>query len=181
MGASEVIPGCSDKRRTDVRRALHNWHMNDAATTALLSIAGETLDGYVAALGTLDDETVNISPVPGTVNTAFALVKHVHGMSRHWGGSVISGLAFPRDRDAEFLAAGTVDEALRLVGEIRAELPTWADNAARHGVLDPTAKGTSRTDVADSGPEWILAHMVRELSQHLGHLEVCRDVVTVRS
>lgn len=152
--------------------------MSDEATTAQLSIANEVLDGFIAALRTLDDETVNLSPVAGTVNTAFALVKHVHGMSRFWGGSVISGLTFPRDRESEFRAAGTVDEALRLVDEIRAEFPTWAENAARHGVLDPNAKGTSRTDVADAGPEWILAHMVRELAQHLGHLEVCRDVVS---
>ncbi|HJE91074.1 MAG TPA: DinB family protein [Dietzia timorensis] len=151
--------------------------MRDEATSALLSIANEVLDGYVAALGTLDDETANLSPAPGTVNTAFALVKHVHGMSRFWGGSVISGLAFPRDREAEFQAEGTIDDALNLVDEIRSELPAWADNAARHGVLDPSARGTSRTDVADVGPEWILAHMVRELSQHLGHLEVCRDMV----
>lgn len=154
--------------------------MRDEATSALLSIADEVLDGYVVALGTLDDDTVNHSPAPGTVNTAFALVKHVHGMTRYWGGSVISGLAFPRDREAEFRATGTIDDALHLVDEIRAELPTWADNAAQHGVLDPSAKGTSRTDVADAGPEWILAHMVRELSQHLGHLEVCRDIVVAK-
>ena len=156
---------------------MHNRLMSDEATTALLSIANEVLDGYVSALRSLDDDTVNRSPVPGIVNSAFALVKHIHGMSRFWGGSVISGLDFPRDRAAEFRAEGAVDEAVQLVGEIRAELPMWADNAARHGVLDPSAKGTSRTDVADVGPEWILAHMVRELAQHLGQLEVCRDVV----
>lgn len=151
--------------------------MHANATTAQLSIADELLDGYADALHTLDDDSVNRSPVPGTVNTAFALVKHVHGMSRFWGGSVISGLSFPRDRAAEFRASGTVAEALSLVEDVRSELPTWADNAMRHGVLDSSAKGTSRTDVADAGPEWILAHIIRELSQHLGHLEVCRDIV----
>lgn len=151
--------------------------MQRESITAFLSVTGEILDGYDAALDTLDDDDVNASPVPGTINSAFALVTHAHGMSRFWGGSVISGVSFSRDREAEFHASGTADQARSLVAEIRTELPGWADYAARHGVANPEAKGTSRNDVSEVSAEWILEHIVRELAQHLGHLEVCRDVL----
>jgi hypothetical protein len=163
-----------------------HWSNMDTPTTgpaqravvdAFLDVAAEILDGYGAALATFDDDTVNATPVPGTVNSAFALVAHVHGMAVFWGGSFIAGEDRERDRAAEFRATGTVQEAGALVAEIRDRLPEWAAVAMTEGVRNRSAKGTSRPDAAFVTPEWVLNHMLREMAQHLGHLEVCRDVV----
>ncbi|AHW63640.1 Hypothetical protein CGLY_05960 [Corynebacterium glyciniphilum AJ 3170] len=146
---------------------------------AFVSVTTEILAGYDAALDTLDDDTVNRSPRPGTVNTAFGLVTHVHGMAHYWGGAFIGGEDIPRDRDAEFRASGTVADARRLVDEVRGRLPDWARIALTEGIRNREATGTSRRDIAEVTPEWVLEHILHELAQHLGHLEVCRDVVGV--
>lgn len=145
---------------------------------SFVAVMTEILAGYVAALETLDDRTVNRSPVPGTVNTAFALVTHVHGMAHYWGGAFVAGEDIPRNRDAEFRASGTVAEAHVLIEEVRGRLPAWARVALTEGIRNPEATGTSRRDVSEVTPEWVLEHILHELAQHLGHLEVCRDVVT---
>ncbi|MEJ6549688.1 DUF664 domain-containing protein [Corynebacterium sp. USCH3] len=146
---------------------------------AFVSVTAEILAGYDAALDTLDDDTVNRSPLPGTVNTAFGLVTHVHGMAHYWGGAFIGGEDIARDRDAEFRASGTVADARRLVDEVRGRLPDWARIALTEGIRNREATGTSRRDTAEVTPEWVLEHILHELAQHLGHLEVCRDVVGV--
>lgn len=144
---------------------------------AVVSVAAEILDGYDRALDTLDDVSVNHSPRPGTVNSAFALVTHVHGMAHFWGGAFIGGEDIPRDREAEFHATGSVAEAHRLIGEVRDRLPGWVGVALTEGIRNREATGTSLRDISEVTPDWVLEHILHELAQHLGHLEVCRDVV----
>ena len=157
--------------------------MTDAATPAeidaraYLDVAAEVFDGIASVLASLDDASINRTPVPGTVNTVFALVTHVHGVACYWGGSVIAGERNPRDRAAEFRATGTVAEAVALLADLRTRLPGWVRAAASGGVRDPHAPGTSRTDAADVSAAWILQHILHECAQHLGHMEICRDLV----
>ena len=149
-----------------------------ALLDAFLGVAAELLDGVDEALDTLDDWTVNATPVPGTVNSPFALVAHIHGMAQFWGGAFTAGEAHPpRDREAEFEATGTVGEAHRLADDLRVRLPGWATVAVTDGIRNRGAKGTSRKDAAFVTPEWVLDHILREMAQHLGHLEVCRDIL----
>jgi hypothetical protein len=63
------------------------------------------------------------------------------------------------------------------VEELRDRLPGWATVAMADGIRNRAAKGTSRKDAAFVTPEWVLDHMLREMAQHLGHLEVCRDIL----
>ncbi|KXP09430.1 hypothetical protein AXK57_11100 [Tsukamurella pulmonis] len=147
---------------------------------AFLDVAAETLDTVERVLGDLDDETVNgAPPVPG-VNSVFALITHVGGALGYWGGSLMAGEDIPRDRAAEFHARGTVDEARAIVARLRTDLPRWAAVAAT-GIRNPTATGTTRRNAAEATPEWVLTHMLRELTQHTGHMEICRDVVARRA
>ncbi|WP_333618298.1 mycothiol transferase [Dietzia sp.] len=147
---------------------------------AFLAVAGEILDGYAAALGTLDDERVNASPVPGVVNSAFALVIHVDGMAKFWLGSFVAGEDIDRDRDSEFRATGTVAEARALLDALRPRLAEWVRIALAEGIRNRAARGTSVRDFANASPEWVLDHVLHEFAQHLGHLEVCRDVLGAR-
>lgn len=144
---------------------------------AYLAVAGEVFDGIDAVLATLDDQTVNRTPLPRTVNPVFTLVRHLHGMASFWGGSIIAGEKNPRDRAAEFRAHGTVAEAAALLADLRTRLPGWVDVAAAEGIRDPHAVGTSRADSAEVSAAWVLQHILQECAQHLGHMEICRDLV----
>lgn len=141
---------------------------------AFLAVAAETLDTVESVLDDLDDRTVNLATPQG--NSVFALVTHVGGALGYWGGSLLAGEDIPRDRSSEFVSTGTVDEARAIVRGLRADLPRWAAVAAT-GIRNPAATGTTRRDAATATPEWVLTHMLRELTQHTGHMQICRDVV----
>ncbi|WP_019202972.1 DinB family protein [Tsukamurella sp. 1534] len=153
---------------------------SEGQIAAFLSVAAETLDTVDRVLGDCDDTTVNaVPPVPG-VNSVFALVTHVAGALGYWGGSLLAGEDIPRDRASEFHATGTVDEAHAIVARLRVDLPRW-DPVAANGIRNPEATGTTRRNAATATPEWVLTHMLRELTQHTGHMEICRDVVARRA
>jgi hypothetical protein len=156
---------------TDPVAADNNW------AAAVLAISGESLDDMARILADLGDELSNTRPdLPGA-NSPYAIVFHCVGMLEHWAGSVIAGLAIPRDRDAEFTASGAVDDLLRRVADVRDRLPDWVDVAVREGIRDRTVTGSTRSDAATATPEWVLLHIVRELAQHLGQLELTRDLL----
>ena len=82
--------------------------------------------------------------MPGS-NSAFALVAHITGMAARWGRTVNRGIRVPRDRDAEFTATGTVEEALALVEQTRAGLHEDARAASpRELPADPARERTAR-------------------------------------
>ena len=106
--------------------------MGRACTERLLSVitrdsylafCDDALDAYAVIARQLGDSRVNAVAlgVPGS-NSAFALVAHVVGVMGRWGRTVNRGIVVPRDRDAEFTATGTVEEALALLESGRARL-----------------------------------------------------------
>ncbi|MGY3556054.1 DinB family protein [Williamsia sp. R60] len=144
---------------------------------ATLTITGESLSSMTEILKGLGDELANTRPdLPGA-NSPYAIVFHCVGVIEHWAGSVIAGLKIPRDRAAEFTATGRVDDLITRVDDVRARLPEWVDVALREGIRDRTVTGSTRPEVATATPEWVLTHVVRELAQHLGQLELTRDVL----
>ena len=144
---------------------------------ATLAITGESLSSMTEILKGLGDELSNTRPdLPGA-NSPYAIVFHCVGVIEHWAGSVIAGLEIPRDRAAEFTATGRVDELITRVDDVRARLPEWVDVALREGIRDRTVVGSTRPEAATATPEWVLTHVVRELAQHLGQLELTRDVL----
>ncbi|GAB20738.1 hypothetical protein GOEFS_128_00060 [Gordonia effusa NBRC 100432] len=150
---------------------------DDALFSAYDLIIDETFDCIAGVLDRCDDVTVNATPhVPG-VNSVFALVAHIDGMIGYWFGSFVAGETIPRDRDAEFRARGTVDQARELLARARSRVPTGVAIARTEGVRNPSAAGTTRPDAAESTPEFVLLHVLRELTQHTGHLQICADVV----
>ena len=144
---------------------------------ATLTITGESLSSMTEILKGLGDELANTRPdLPGA-NSPYAVVFHCVGVIEHWAGSVIAGLKIPRDRATEFTATGRVDDLITRVDDVRARLPEWVDIALREGIRDRTVTGSTRPEAATATAEWVLTHVVRELAQHLGQLELTRDVL----
>ncbi|MFC7486755.1 DUF664 domain-containing protein [Knoellia sp. CPCC 206453] len=152
-------------------------------TDEYLTLCDRSLDGYAACVRELGDAHVNssLTGVEGS-NSAFALVAHVVGVMGRWGRTVNRGIVVPRDRDAEFTATGTVEEALELLelGRARLHEDAHAADLGAAPVNPPT--GRDRGSHALRGPAYptqgaVLLHVHEELAQHLGHLEVTRDVL----
>jgi hypothetical protein len=144
---------------------------------ATLAITGSSLSSMTDIVRGLGDELANTRPdLPGA-NSPYAIVFHCVAVIEYWAGSAIAGLKIPRDRAAEFTATGRVDDLITRVDDVRARLPEWVDVAVREGIRDRTVMGSTRPEVATATAEWVLAHLVRELAQHLGQLELTRDVL----
>jgi hypothetical protein len=151
---------------------------SDAVLDAFLVVSEELFDTLDGVLTDCGDEYVNAVPegVPG-INSVYALTIHIAGAIGFWGGSFVSGEDIPRDRDAEFRATGTVEQAKAVLARTRAQLPGWALTARTEGIRNRSARGTTRGDLSTVTPEFVLTHILRELAQHVGHAQICRDVV----
>jgi hypothetical protein len=149
-------------------------------TDDVLWYAGLALDRMVGILRDLGDELANEAPdLPGA-NSPFAIVTHCLGVLEWWGGAMVAGRPVERDREAEFVATGRVDELVERVEAARRQL---ADDVAGVVVGDPphlrpTARHADRPDGRTKGG--VLLHVLEELFQHLGQLELTRDVLLAR-
>lgn len=149
-----------------------------------VTFCDRALDGYAAIVGELGESHLNasLSSVAGLEsagsNSAFALVAHAMGVMGRWGRTVNRGIVVPRDRDAEFTANGTVDEALALLDMGRARL--HEDARAADPGAPPVNPPADRDGPAYATQGAVLQHIYEELAQHLGQLEVTRDVLLTR-
>ena len=137
----------------------------------------EALDGMVAIVTELGDDLANRRlDLPGA-NSAYAVLTHCFGVIEYWVGHVVAGRRIERDRDAEFLASGSVADLVERVSRTRRQL------AADLAQLDPSAPPRGTTDPDDAGLPFVTTqggavfHVYEELAQHRGQMEVCRDVL----
>ena len=133
---------------------------------------GPMLD-IVADLG---DELANTAlSLPGA-NTPYQLVFHCCGMLEWWTREAILGEPVGRDRAAEFVSKGTVEQLRERVEEVVFGLER---DLARMD-LDAPLRGPyadyGGTPIAESA-RGALLHVLEELAQHHGHLEITRDVL----
>jgi bifunctional pyridoxal-dependent enzyme with beta-cystathionase and maltose regulon repressor activities len=143
----------------------HHWFL-ERAITGMLAVAEE-----------LGDDQVNARPELPGANSAFGLVTHCLGVVEYWVGHVVAGRPSDRDRAAEFTATGAVVDLRAAVERGLAQLRT--DLAA----FDPAAPPRAEPDSAFLGPDrtltqhGVLLHVLEELAQHHGQLEVLRDAL----
>ena len=144
------------------------------------SVAGRYVaDAFDQMLGVaerLGDDLIDVRPHGNSTNSAASLVVHCCGLTRWWLGHLVLGEATDRDREAEFRATATVAELRELVADTVA-------GARRHleridaGEGKP-AEGRGTDLPAGSGDAAVVLHVVEELYQHLGHLELTADALT---
>ncbi len=156
--------------------------VSDPFATAVCTLVEENLAAFRAIAVELGDDRINIVPALPGANPPFGIVAHCVGMTKFWLGSVVGGERIPRDRAAEFTASGTVADLEAAIDDIAGRVPAWVHIARTEGVRDRDVEGSTRaSDIADASPEWVLLHVLRELAQHLGQLELTRDMIIART
>lgn len=135
--------------------------------------------GMDRVLDRLDDATVNLKPDGWGTNSVAGLIVHCCELGPSWFEMPGLGRDSMRDREAEFAAQATVSE-------LRARIAAAADRTCELAVefdAGPTAgdhpfrdfmPGEDRSDGA------LVLHVLEELFQHLGHMEVTADAVEVK-
>lgn len=114
--------------------------------------------------------------LPGGVNPGGNLVQHLCGNLREFIGRILCGIAYERDRPAEFAArAASREELVRLVEETRA-------------LVIPALRALDATVLGELYPQkvlghemttgYFLIHLLGHFNYHLGQIDVHRRQVT---
>jgi hypothetical protein len=146
----------------------------------VLYYADHSLEEMAGILRLLGDDLANARlDLPGA-NSPFAIVTHCLGVLEFWAGAMIAGRVIVRDRDAEFTASGAVDDLASRVARARRQLAVDLD------ALEPLARPRRALKAPDADLPFattqggVVLHILEELQQHLGHLELTRDVLVAR-
>ncbi|HEY1827014.1 MAG TPA: DinB family protein [Acidimicrobiales bacterium] len=133
------------------------------------------LDQMAVVLRELGDDLANVRPDIEGANSPFAILTHCLGVMEFWGGAAIADRPVQRDRDAEFIATGEVADLLARAGAARRQLESdLARLPAAPQAPTVVAKG-SEPFYEDKGA--VLVHVLEELYQHLGQMELTRDLL----
>jgi Protein of unknown function (DUF664) len=125
----------------------------------------------------LGDDLANRRPPFRDANSAYVILTHCLGVVEFWGGATVAERPVQRDRVAEFAARGDVAGLLRRTEHARRRLREDLVG------LDAAAPPVSvRHDPHDFRPYYeskgaVLVHLLRELFQHLGQMEITRDAL----
>jgi hypothetical protein len=135
--------------------------------------AVDQMAGIVAGLG---DDLANRRPALPGANSPYVILRHCLGVMEFWGGQVVAGREIQRDRAAEFRASGPVAE---LVAATKAAREAFRADAA---TADPTAAprkqaGDDPDELESRSQGSALLHVLEEVTQHLGQMELTRDVL----
>jgi uncharacterized damage-inducible protein DinB len=152
-----------------------------------VEVSPSTTTGYarlafgrmLAVADRLGDELVNQRPIAPHVNSVASLVIHCCGVAEYWLGHEGLGRESTRDRDAEFRTIATVDELREMVAARIAQVEADVADLDRLGL----APGPTRRDELPGGatPASIVVHVVEEVFQHTGHMDIAADVLLARA
>ncbi len=150
------------------------------APDAVASYVDRAVEAMADIVGDLGDDLANARPgLPGA-NSPYAILRHCLGVMEFWGGQVVAGRTVDRDREAEFRASGAVADLIADAQEaqrrFRADIVT-ADPKARP-MGDHLTTGPDELELTSQGHA--LLHIMEEVCQHLGQMEITRDMLRQR-
>ncbi|HJR38618.1 MAG TPA: DinB family protein [Nocardioidaceae bacterium] len=143
----------------------------------LLWFVDDCLSSMLDVVEGLGDDLANTRPELAGANSPYAILTHCLGVIDWWGGVMISGRQVVRDRDAEFVATGPVsglrEQVRRTRDRLGEDVRQLDPQAAPLGPVDEELAGLpyGRTRSA------VLLHVFHELAQHLGQMEITRDLL----
>jgi hypothetical protein len=123
----------------------------------------------------LGEPLINERPLGPRTNAVASLIIHCCAVSEFWLGHVALGSPSDRDRESEFSRSATLAElhelvdgtASRAVDQIgRLEAGEGSDAGGRQFLLG-----------GDTSDASVVLHVIEELYQHLGHMELAADAL----
>jgi hypothetical protein len=146
----------------------------DPTIDDLLYFVEAALDGMCAILLRLGDELANARLDVEGSNSPFVILTHCLGVMEKWGGRTIAGRGISRDRNAEFVAHGSVADLVARVGSAKLR---FREDISGH---DWAERVTNREEHYERNAT-VLLHVLEELAQHHGHMDITRDVLLARA
>ena len=150
-------------------------HPLTVAPADYLWFADLALRDMARIVADLGDELANRRPPFPGANSPYVILTHCLGVMEYWGGATVAGRPIERDRAAEFTSSGPVapllaraDDALQRLALDVAGFDAWAAPQSVH--RDPVPYSETKGAV--------LLHILEELFQHLGQMEITRDALT---
>lgn len=126
----------------------------------------------------LGDEQVNERPHGASTSSVAALIVHCAALTPWWLGHVALGDSTGRDRDREFEATAALAELHEIVGSTVAQVgPLLARLEAGEGTDEGGRRFLLDGDESDAS---VVVHVLEELYQHLGHMELTADALLDR-
>jgi hypothetical protein len=142
-----------------------------------LYLVDGTLNSMVAVLTALGDDLANQAPDLEWANSPYSILNHCIAVACWWSGHVADGNEVHRDREHEWTATGSVAEIVGRVPEARAAVAA----AVAAGEWIGPNRGSVPPAYAESpigATRGIaLLHVYEELVQHLGQMEITRDIL----
>jgi uncharacterized damage-inducible protein DinB len=127
----------------------------------------------------LGDGRVNDRPLGADTNAVAALVIHCCAVTEFWVGHVALGRPTTRDRESEFSRTATIAQLHNLVEATLAQVSQ--DLTAIDEVrVQPDRTGRQFLEGGDQSDGAIVLHVLEELYQHLGHMELAADALKIR-
>jgi hypothetical protein len=156
--------------------------VSDAAGNGLVAVSVEhfmwfvdnALDQMAEILRELGDDLVNERPDLEGANSPYVICYHSLGVMEFWGGATVAERPITRDRAAEFVATGTVAELLARASAARRQLEE--DLTDLHPMAVPASVGGDAVPYNQAKGS-VLLHIIEELYQHLGQMELTRDAL----
>lgn len=145
--------------------------------SAFLWFVDAALDVMAIIVRELGDELANWRPDLEGANSAYAILTHSLGVMEYWGGATVAERPVTRDRAAEFTARGEVGALLERTAAARRRLE--ADLAGLDSMAVPghVVRHPGEVVPYKESKGAVLLHLLEELFQHLGQMELTRDLL----
>ena len=148
--------------------------MDQTATTGLAYLR-YAFGQMLALVELLDGRLLNERPTQRGTNSVGALILHCCAACEFWLGHVALGRPTSRQRDTEFTRTTTAaecrTEVAQALAQAEADLQRLQEGAGQPHAARARLHGGVGDDFA------VLLHVIEELFQHLGQMEVTKDVL----
>ena len=143
----------------------------------LVSYVERAVDQMAGIVTGLGDDLANRQPhLPGA-NSPYAILRHCLGVMEFWGGQVLAGRTVTRDRAAEFRASGPVATLIAATAEGKRQFREDAATADPGAPPRGPHPGRNPGELETLTQGGVLLHVLEEVCQHLGQMELSRDTL----
>ena len=143
----------------------------------IVSYVERALDAMAGIVSGLGDDRANQRPdLPGA-NSPYVILRHCLGVMEFWAGHVVAGREVDRDRDAEFRASGKTADLIAATQDAKRQFRADAAAADPGGPPRGSRPGMKPDALEITSQGHALLHVLEEICQHLGQMELTRDVL----